>query len=1205
MNREATRDKSSSRRFHLDSGATSHLTNQATLSDKQINSHAQLSQVQPRGAVQCANGAKQAVVGAVDIGRVKGAKVVKGLSTNLVSVGKLCDSGQAILFTSDGTYSIPTKQVNTSSSYMTKIGSRQSDGLYDCNREWMLNNEDKAYLELTQPEDLETKNATTSSISNPEQTQASSHQGGRGILTLRGGLATRVTRGRLRSANSGSRLRHRSHHVSNVKTTPRDNLTLWHQRLGHLAPASIIRAVKQGIITGPTSLLSLKDMTIKKLADAPLCETCAVANFQRHAKPLKSHDKERATHPFHTLALDTAGPISPVSRRRERWFLCITDHHTNAIWAYPMINRNDAADKFKQFCEDVVGADKLHLINTIRMDGAREQKFGPLKKYLQQIGVTNLEVTAPDASHQNGKAERAIRSLTRLTRSLITHGRAPRGVWDYALKHAALLLRHLPSRTNPECKAPCQLLNGDSTPVKLHKLRTFYAPVVYRDRDTAISKSRRFFNRGRKGYFLGYSNSQMTSYWIRTRTGKIHNLGSRDVDFYEDLQHAQNLRPSLPKPSLFENESSIATTGSAAAHHSEEENYEQAEDDSDHSASSQEEYTASSQEENSTKDHSNQESPKRYSKRQRKPTAIHNAGGSQEDLINFHNQRKHGLAGLTTDFAGYTCSTSTKVQKITEAFTPRTYQEAITCMDSKLWVQPMNEEFENMIRNQVWEIIDRPPNIKTIKAKWVFKCKPDEQGDVERRRARITALGCSQIKGYNYSYTFSPTLGHTTLRLVFWIITEYGMYAWQFDIKSAFLAATLKADNTIYMLPPPGLEAYLKRSLAGKVLLLKKSLYGLKQAPREFNKMLNRALVQIGFRPMISDPCLFSRRNDKGWTIIAIWVDDGIVASTAESEVHETIKEIKKVFTLGQAEPLNFFLGLKITHKREQRLLAVSSERYINELVERFRGSDFKTKKRKTPQEPGSKLMKPTGDVKERLSYQTTRSYRELVGSLLYISITTRPDIAFAVGRLARYMSDFDDTHWQAAIYLLGYLNTHKDKELMFKGSNKKGNTKKSHQITCYTDASWADDPDTRRSTAGYLVYIDDTLLFWGSKLERLHALSTAEAEYLAAIRGLKEVLHLQNLLKELKIHEQDAPVIYIDNAACVNILEGDDNNRSKTRHMDLRVKWMRYYITSGRVRVRWIDGAKQPADVLTKAVTSTVFARHIDTLCVTSGPLI
>ena len=241
--------------------------------------------------------------------------------------------------------------------------------------------------------------------------------------------------------------------------------------------------------------------------------------------------------------------------------------------------------------------------------------------------------------------------------------------------------------------------------------------------------------------------------------------------------------------------------------------------------------------------------------------------------------------------------------------------------------------------------------------------------------------------------------------------------------------------------------------------------------------------------------------------------------------------------------------------------------------------------------------MKPAGEIQDRLQFQASRTYRELVGSLLYISVTTRPDIAFAVGRLTRYLADFGPSHWKAALYLLGYLNTTKTKELVFQGSTsiKKGGVR----ITCYTDASWADDPDTRRSTAGYLVYIGTTLLFWGSKLERLHALSTAEAEYLAAIRGLKQVLHLQNLLEELDIKEQSQPIIYIDNAACINILEGDDNNRSKTRHMDLRVKWMRHYISSGRIEVRWINGEEQPADVLTKAVSKAVFEHHVDRLCV------
>ena len=166
-------------RFHLDSGATSHLMNPKTLQDKKINAHADHKSKQPGGAVQCGNGAKQNVLGAVDIGKVKGAKVVDGLSTNLISVGKLCDEGRAILFTDEATYSIPKRQVNTAATCMTKIGKRQPDGLYDsqydCNHKWMLSSADKAYA--------------NSSTFDRENNLTSDQQ--RGILSLQEGLGAR------------------------------------------------------------------------------------------------------------------------------------------------------------------------------------------------------------------------------------------------------------------------------------------------------------------------------------------------------------------------------------------------------------------------------------------------------------------------------------------------------------------------------------------------------------------------------------------------------------------------------------------------------------------------------------------------------------------------------------------------------------------------------------------------------------------------------------------------------------------------------------------------------------------------------------------------------------------------------------------------------------------------------------------------------
>ena len=438
-------------------------------------------------------------------------------------------------------------------------------------------------------------------------------------------------------------------------------------------------------------------------------------------------------------------------------------------------------------------------------------------------------------------------------------------------------------------------------------------------------------------------------------------------------------------------------------------------------------------------------------------------------------------------------------------------------------------------------------------------------------------------------------MSHSTLRLVLTIIVHNKMYTIQFDIKAAFLAATLDSKNQIYLSIPQGLERYLKKSLKGKVLRLRKSLYGLKQAPREFNKMLNKALIDMGFKPTLSDKCLYSKKTKQVWIIIAVWVDDGILASTDKDHIAITIKQLKKIFNLGQVEELNYFLGMKIRYIRERGRLTLSSERYVKELAARF--NSYKTKNRSTPQEPGSKLMKPTGELADRTEFQANRSYREIVGSLLYVSITTRPDISYGVGRLSRYLNDFDQTHWKAALYLLGYLQTTKDKELIFQRKTQPGGV----QISCFTDAAWADDKDTRKSTAGYLVYINDTLICWKSTREKTIALSTAEAEYLAAIMGMKAVLHIQNLLKELGIKETHKPIVWIDNTAALSILQGESNNYSKTRHMDLKAKWAKHHIIEGKMEARWINTKEQRADVMTKAVDKMTYLRHMPKLCIGS----
>ena len=1120
-------EKAALGRFHLDSGASNHMTSERTLRDKKIRRKMKKSTKQPNGTVTCANGAAQTILGAVDFGRLTDVRVVDGLQANLISTGKLCDDGKAVILTKHSAYIIDQPALADKTELMTKIAKRKKDGLYDCDHDWLLHNQTNALL---------------------------------------------------------GKANHRAQHTTNVKTRPQDDLVLWHQRLGHVAANTIIKGVKEGILTGPRSLLELKSRKVSRTTDVPLCTTCAGAKFTRLAKPLHSRDKERAQHPFHFLAMDTGGPVRPATQAGDRWFLCIVDYYSNGVWTYPMPHRNDAAKAFKTFMREVVGPNKIHKVETIKSDGARELIYGELREYLLDNKIVDQQVTAPDASHSNGKAERAIRTLSTLTRALMLHNNTPPSLWNYAIKHAALLIRHLPSASNPGRRAPMQLLKNTKDPVELNKLRTFYAPVYFYDSVTAKNKSRRFSPRGSPGYFLGFSNKTMTSYFIRSKkTRRIHNIGAREVYFYEDLKHSAPLLPPLPARKLTltrdQEEPSEAETPPPS-------------DDEQKTTADSEEETSSSEEQINTHTDEEAEPKSLPSKSQgrpsrtRKPRMAHNAGASQRELINLYSQKRHALLGFTSDFAGYTASPESALRKVTDVYTPRTYQDAITCDDSSKWKTAIEDELNNLIEQHVFEIVKKPAAAKIIRTKWVFKVKSNEHGEVERFKGRLTAMGCSQIKGYNYSLTYSPTLRHATLRFVFWLIAENKMYVLVFDIKAAFLSARLQSKNPIYMAIPQGLAEHLNKNLQGKVCRLIKSIYGLKQAPRAFNKKLTKALTGLGFKATISDACLFTRKTKKAFTIIAVWVDDGIVASTSQTTVKEIITKLKDIFLLGKVEPLSYFLGMKIDYKQREGLLRVSSERYITEVVKRFRTESCKP--RSTPQSPGSRLDKPQGPIDERLEFQAQRTYRELVGSMLYISITSRPDIAYAVSRLTRYMQDFDKTHWSAALYLLGYLQHTKEKSLHFRHSGML--QREQTQIIGYTDASWADEKERSRSTTGFLIYLGKNLIHWGSKLQKTQALSTAEAEYMAATTGIQEIQHLKNILEELEIKEAKIPIIYCDNEAAVTIMQGNGTTKSRTKHMRLRYHYIRQYVSDEHLEMRWISTDQQRADLLTKAVSSTIF---------------
>ena len=495
---------------------------------------------------------------------------------------------------------------------------------------------------------------------------------------------------------------------------------------------------------------------------------------------------------------------------------------------------------------------------------------------------------------------------------------------------------------------------------------------------------------------------------------------------------------------------------------------------------------------------------------------------------------------------------------------PTTFHEAIAGPDKSKWIEAMNEELESLKKNGTFECTALPENRKAIGCKWVYKTKLNADGSVSRHKARLVARGFTQIPGIDYDETFSPVARLTAIRVLLSVACSKNMVVHHVDIKSAYLQAEL--DEEIYMKVPPGVP-----EKKGQVWHLKKGLYGLKQAGRNWHKELVMSLNEMDFKKADADPCVFI--NKKADMFLLVYVDDLLVCAKTEGDIENFKKRLSQCYDISDLGELNWYLGMHV--KRESAGgCKISQELYIETLVKKFGMRESKVMKT-----PAAELrLCPAADDEKVLSHVP---YRELAGSLMWLSVCSRPDITYAVNTVCRFVEKPTEGHWKALKRILRYVKGSMKSGLLF------GNGGDS-ELVGYTDSDWAGDV-TRKSTSGYVFLLNGTPVSWMSRLQKSRAMSSAEAEYVAGCEAGLEAVYLRQLLSDLFCPQAKPTVIYQDNRAAIDMSKNPVKHKSM-KHIDLRFNKIRELVEDGVVEMRWLSTEEMLADVLTKPLG---FVKH------------
>ena len=513
---------------------------------------------------------------------------------------------------------------------------------------------------------------------------------------------------------------------------------------------------------------------------------------------------------------------------------------------------------------------------------------------------------------------------------------------------------------------------------------------------------------------------------------------------------------------------------------------------------------------------------------------------------------------------------------------PSSYKEAMESDDRDNWQVAIDDEFASLQKMKVWEVVPRPKNRTVVGCKWVFRKKLHADSTVSRYKARLVAKGYTQVPGMDFSDTHAPVTRLETIRFLLSLAVQKDWEIRQIDVKTAYLYGDL--DEEIFMEAPEGLDVP-----EGYVLLLKKVLYSLKQAGRQWYEKLKSTLIKFACVQVQCEPNTFVVRKVIGKTtltlVLPVYVDDlmPIGDKTLTDQFEDYIGEY---FDISPPTDAKLFLGIQLERDRVANppYLELSQYHYAQDILQRLEHDHTIAT---TPMVATVKLV-PNPEPKKDANPAQVKFYQTCIGMAMWLMLGTRPDIAFAVGKLARFSSNPSQDHLNALKRLFDYICWSADFGLRFiKQDNPEF-------PICHVDADFAGDPSDRISVTGYVFMSFGTPFSWSSKKQPVVATSTAEAEYTAMFYASQQAFWIRQFSQEIGFPFTKPLEIFSDSQAALSIASGT-HTHGKTKHLDVKLHKIREYVNTKHINLNFIRGEDNKADILTKPLAHKQFHKAVE----------
>jgi len=915
----------------------------------------------------------------------------------------------------------------------------------------------------------------------------------------------------------------------------------WHERFGHLNFEALRRLGKEEMARGMPKIDHVEQV----------CDTCVTTKQRRRSFPAAA--TYRAQDHLELVHGDLCGPVTPATSAGNRYILLLVDDATRFMWAVLLSSKDAAADAIKKVkaAAEVESGRKLKVLRT---DNGGEFTVAEFAAYCANEGVKR-HYSAPHSPQQNGVVERRNQTVVAMARALLKQRQMPAKFWGEAVMTAVHILNRSPTKALGDV-TPYEAWHGRAPTVGHLKV---FGCVAYTRR---LSQLRKLDDRGEAGVFIGYAEGAKAYRVFDPASQRVR--VSRDVVFDEGrgwdwTSPAAGTSGAAGSDFVVEFpwEEEVPGAGGSVQSHS---------SPQPHSASPEAfpaaESVLDAGEEVSETSRTPSPSPAPASPQVEHVTPLED---DEERLDTYHNDEQ--LRYRTIDgILGGEQEVPPPAQRLfaelhlTHSGEPISYAEA---KDDPAWQAAMKEELRAVERNGTWELVSPRAGHRPISLKWVYKLKKDEKGDVIKHKARLVARGFVQQEGVDYEDVFAPVARIESVRLLLALAAQEGWTVHHMDVKSAFLNGELKEE--VYVQQPPGFAIPGEES---KVYRLHKALYGLKQAPRAWNAKLDSTLKEMGFKQSKHEAAIYRKGSEGSVLLVGVYVDDLIITGAVKDEVKAFKERMKSTFEMSDLGLLSFYLGIEVQQGKNGTTMRQTH--YAKKILELGSMSDCNPAA--TPMEERLKLSKHS-TAKEVNPTQ----YRRLVGSLRYL-VHTRPDLAFSVGYVSRFLEKPTTEHQQAVKRVLRYLAGTLDYGLQFKRAPN------SARFVGYCDSDLAGDIDSSKSTTGCLFFFGNSLVSWQSIKQRVVALSSCEAEYVAMTSAATQALWLSRLLADLLGRKVETVELRVDNKSAIALAKNPVfHDRSK--HIRVKQHFIRDCIEEGSIRTEYIPTADQLADILTKAL--------------------